>query len=64
AATEVHLELATPAPQISGDPVRIEQVLINLINNALDAMRDSPVRHLTISLTQDAEAAQISIRDT
>ena len=38
------------------DPNRLEQVLINLIGNAADAMKDSPVRRLRISAGPDAAA--------
>lgn len=38
------------------DPNRLEQVLINLIGNAADAMKDSPVRRLLISAGPDAAA--------
>jgi two-component system, NtrC family, sensor kinase len=41
-ARHVHLKttLETGLPQIAGEPDRLQQVFINLINNALDAMPD------------------------
>jgi two-component system sensor kinase FixL len=50
---------------VVADRVQIQQVLINLMRNALDAMRDSPRRELTVS-TQDRgdDMATILIADT
>ena len=39
------------------DPNRLEQVLINLIGNAIDAMADTPVRTLTLQATALAAGA-------
>lgn len=57
AAVDPVVRFATPAPVVLGDPVRIEQVLVNLIRNGLDAMRSSttPALALTVSI-EDGEA--------
>ncbi|MEY2953807.1 MAG: hypothetical protein RLZZ401_1894 [Pseudomonadota bacterium] len=48
-AQQVQLELDVPAqPLVLCDMNRLEQVLINLATNALDAMRDTPMRALSI----------------
>jgi PAS domain S-box-containing protein len=38
----VRLELAENLPNVQGDPLQIEQVLLNLIRNAVDAMETTP----------------------
>jgi two-component system, LuxR family, sensor kinase FixL len=47
------------------DRVQIQQVLINLMRNAMDAMKDSPVRELTVSVKgpHDGELT-IAVSDT
>jgi two-component system C4-dicarboxylate transport sensor histidine kinase DctB len=48
------------------DPNRLEQVLINLIGNAIDAMQDAPVKVLTLQATLDTAARQVlvSVQDS
>ncbi|MBB5516221.1 two-component system C4-dicarboxylate transport sensor histidine kinase DctB [Rubricella aquisinus] len=43
---------------------RVEQVLVNLIRNALDAVEDQPVRRVTIRFAQTEEEAQVRVSDT
>jgi two-component system C4-dicarboxylate transport sensor histidine kinase DctB len=50
--------------KVWGDDVRLQQVLINLIRNALDAMRRSVPRRLTIGLTADAESVRLEVKDS
>jgi C4-dicarboxylate-specific signal transduction histidine kinase len=62
----VRLELAEDLPQITGDRVQLQQVLMNLMVNGIDAMKDSAgTRELAIN-SQPGENGQIlvSISDT
>ena len=47
------------------DKVQIQQVVLNLMRNAIEAMADSPVRDLTVSAEDAPEGmVRVSIRDT
>jgi len=47
------------------DKIQIQQVLLNLVRNAIEAMEDAPLRELTISARAiDAENAVIGVADT
>jgi two-component system C4-dicarboxylate transport sensor histidine kinase DctB len=50
--------------QVSGDAVRIEQVLINLMRNALDAVKSSEVKTVVVSLEQDGTDALVRVADS
>jgi len=52
------------AVQVVGDAVRTEQVLINLLRNALDAVESAPLRQVTVTLERVAGEAVVRIRDT
>lgn len=62
---EVQLDLDPSATSVLVDKVQIQQVLINLIRNAYEAMRDSPVKRLTISSRSQKEGyIQVTVSDT
>ncbi len=62
---EVHVELDPRADQVFVDRIQIQQVLVNLIRNAMDAMVDSPVRSLTIRTSAEPpNFMRISIVDS
>ncbi|RCK48847.1 C4-dicarboxylate ABC transporter [Thalassospira profundimaris] len=49
---------------IRADLVRIEQICVNIIRNALDAMEDSGVKRIRIDLATDADDVTMHITDT
>src|SRR4029077_11725951 len=63
---EVETSLATDLPLIEGDPVQIQQVLVNLVSNAFDAMRQTPPgqRKVEISTAGNGDGeVRLSVRD-
>jgi two-component system C4-dicarboxylate transport sensor histidine kinase DctB len=63
---DVTLQLAVPEKPVYviGNAVRLEQVIVNLISNALDAMRERPQRQLTIELERGERDASLKVCDT
>ncbi len=50
--------------QVLGERVRLEQVFINLLRNAVEALADQPVRRITIDLFADREWVAVAVADT
>ena len=67
ARNSVELEIVAPAklPLIRGDTVELQQVLVNLVTNAADAMNDhSGPRRITIEMSELGDMACVSVSDT
>ncbi|MGQ9371720.1 sensor histidine kinase [Azospirillum sp. ST 5-10] len=62
----VALDCALPDPDVAVvfEDVRLEQVLINLFRNALDAMKGRAVRRLGIAVEADGGCVRIRVRDS
>jgi two-component system, LuxR family, sensor kinase FixL len=62
---DVQVNLDPHSNHVFVDRIQIQQVLFNLIRNAIDAMMDSPLRSLTISSRPEPEGfVTVSIEDT
>ncbi|MDQ8022451.1 MAG: PAS domain S-box protein [Moraxellaceae bacterium] len=64
-SVRLQLELATTLPPIEADPVMIEQLLVNLIRNGMDAMQELPVndRVLTLRSEQIEDRVRMTVID-
>ncbi|MGF6159748.1 two-component system C4-dicarboxylate transport sensor histidine kinase DctB [Ensifer sp. KUDG1] len=63
----VGLELSLPEggpAMVMAEPVRLEQVAVNLVGNALDAVSDRPLRRVTVSVEMTGGAARLIVGDT
>jgi two-component system sensor kinase FixL len=62
-AVEINIEPGLPSALI--DKVQIQQVLLNLIRNAIEAMADSPRREIVISgVPAEGDMIEVRVADT
>ena len=64
--TTLGLEIPPGLPRVAGDRVQLQQVLLNLLVNGMDAVSNCPVadRRITIRATQpDLHTVQIAVSD-
>jgi len=66
ARVRLTLELADDLPSVRGDRVPLQQVVVNLTLNAVDAMRERPVeqRHLLVRARHTARHVRVSVLDS
>jgi PAS domain S-box-containing protein len=60
----VHMELAEDLPTVMGDHVQLQQVLMNLMLNGIESMRDAPGELRITSGQVDEREVVISVSDT
>jgi PAS domain S-box-containing protein len=62
----VRTQLAEGSPRVQGDRVQLQQVLLNLIINAIEAMRDvgEEERELLISSRNEPDGVSVEVRDS
>jgi signal transduction histidine kinase len=61
----IALDIAPALPKVRGNKVQLQQVALNLILNALDAVKDAPVadREVRIRAYRDGAAVNVEVRD-
>jgi C4-dicarboxylate-specific signal transduction histidine kinase len=60
----VHLDLLPESPIVLGNAIQLEQVFINLLANARDALEDAEAREIHISCAVSGGLARVVFRDT
>jgi C4-dicarboxylate-specific signal transduction histidine kinase len=63
-AIEVDLELCPDELLVLANPIQLEQVFINLLTNARDALADAKKRRIRIASSRDEERIMIAFSDT
>ncbi|MBK8543744.1 MAG: PAS domain S-box protein [Caulobacteraceae bacterium] len=61
---DVRYEIDPHLDRVVVDRIQIQQVLVNLVRNALEAMHDQPRRTLTVSTYVGDDMAEVSVADT
>ena len=61
---DVQIDLDPQAGEVFVDRIQVQQVLINLIRNAIDAMVESPRRSLRISTHRQDGMVRVTVSDT
>lgn len=63
-ASGTRIEVEPTDLQVMGDPIRLEQVLVNLLRNGMDAMEGAPVRRIAIeTVALPGDQVRLSVRD-
>jgi two-component system sensor kinase FixL len=64
-SVKLRTRLAKDLPPVFVDKVQIQQVMINLVRNAVEAMQQTPKRILTVATDRDGgEFVRVSVADT
>lgn len=65
AGAELAIDLATGLPTVLADKIQIQQVLLNLFQNALDAMQDSVgIKRLSLTVMKQGGGVAVIVGDT
>jgi len=61
----VRERLAPDLPLVNVDPEQFKRVIVNLVDNAAEAMQDSPIKDLLVATSvSDVETVELAISDT
>lgn len=59
----IDIDIAPELPAISIDKIQIQQVLINLLRNAMEAMQTTGDARIALRARRDGDAVQVEVRD-
>ena len=60
---ELELNLATALPPVLIDHVQIQQVVLNLVRNSLDALNDCETRTITVATASSGDMVEVVVSD-
>lgn len=63
-AADVEVRLPAQELAVIAEEVRLQQVLVNILSNALDALTGQPARRIILAARADGELVEITISDT
>ncbi|MGE0415960.1 MAG: sensor histidine kinase [Acetobacteraceae bacterium] len=61
---DVRLNIAADLPAVTVDRVQVQQVLLNLIRNAVEAMEGAETRRLSVDAARQGDMVEIAIKDS
>ena len=59
----LHTELASDLPLVTGDPIELQQVILNLLVNGAQAMKGATSRELALRTLAINGSVQVSVED-
>jgi two-component system C4-dicarboxylate transport sensor histidine kinase DctB len=65
-SSQVTLQLHLPSDTIlvKAEPIQLEQILVNLLSNAIQAMQDSKLKNISVTLSVSQQDALVEVVDT
>lgn len=60
---QILTDIPDGVPDLEADPIMIEQVLLNLLKNALDAMGEASIREIVVSVRDRAGSLEFAVKD-
>lgn len=63
AGAEVTLDLPANLPRVQGGPVRLQQVVVNVLSNAADAVEGLSDRRIDLTACVDGDDVTLTVRD-
>jgi two-component system sensor kinase FixL len=61
---DTRFDLSPAVDAVEVDRVQVQQVVLNLLRNAIEAMKDSPRRELSVTTSAAGDMAMVSVSDT
>lgn len=61
---EIHMELEEGVPEVMSDGAQVQQVLLNVINNAIDAVEKDGHVYIRTHFDKDGQCVMAEVRDT